>query len=147
MLTVSSKLAKLSEISFGALREFGTKLPNPEGLRYCAHFQLWWLKRAFPTNDVEVDTQVLNYTILSEKAPDTLAIIKKAGKQLVNNVSPPTLRKGKEKAQGESKNLSAVRWQLGGMPETGPTSLKSHICSPVARHWFAIQSSFFRYYL
>lgn len=84
VLTVSSKLAKLSKISSGALREFGTKLPNPEGLRYCAHFQLWWLKRAFPTNDIEVDTQVLNYTILSEKAPDTLAIIKKAGKQLVN---------------------------------------------------------------
>jgi len=53
----------------------------------------------------------------------------------MDDVSPTPLRKGKEKAQGESKNLSAVRWQLGGMPEVGMTSLESQTCVPVARHW------------
>lgn len=64
----------------------------------------------------------------------------------MGDVPPPSWRRGREKAQAGNENLTEVIWQPVDVPWDWSLSI-SQICSLVARHWFATQSRFFRYYM
>lgn len=58
----------------------------------------------------------------------------------------PFLEKGKRKSSGREREPDWSHMAACGCA-LGLISLKSQICSLVARHWFATQSRFFRYYM
>lgn len=94
----------------------------------------------------------INYTILSEKATATLVIIKKVRKQLVTTngwcfTTPPEERNRKS-PRGEQEPVCS-QMATCGYARNGTSLSRAPDVHPDAgaRHWFAIQSSFFRHHM